>query len=158
MEGSSPELSSGETMNSENRTDEEEAGPDVTDEDLHQLEDDRLVDEGENSLPEALGFGLGESTEKLWDMSQQTVYLTLLHFAKSICSRAAEDPVWARRTMVSFREMRDAMYGQSNESPNVADLQPAKGRLKGRPRKSQIARQAAYWAFRAAKSFPDLRW
>jgi hypothetical protein len=86
-------------------------------------------------------FGLDEATEKLGDMSQQNVYLTLLHFAKSICSRKAEDPVWARRTMLSFNEMRDGMYGKSNESLNVAELQPAKGQPKGRPRKSQIARQ-----------------
>jgi hypothetical protein len=86
-------------------------------------------------------FGLDQATEKLGDMSQQNVYPTLLQFAKSICSQAAEDPVWARRTMLSFREMGDGMYGQSNESPNVAELQPAKEQPKGRPRKSQIARQ-----------------
>jgi hypothetical protein len=59
------------------------------------------------------------------------------------CPRAAEYHVWARHTMLSFMEMRDGMYGQSNESPNVAELQPAKGQPKGRPRKSQIARQVS---------------
>jgi hypothetical protein len=37
MEGSGPESSSGESMGGENLTDEKEAGPDVTDDDLHQL-------------------------------------------------------------------------------------------------------------------------
>jgi hypothetical protein len=69
------------------------------------------VDEGENSLPEALGFGPDDAIEKLGDMSQQNGCLTLLHFAKSICSRAAEDPIGTRCAMLSFREMRDGMYG-----------------------------------------------
>jgi hypothetical protein len=68
MEGSGHESSSGESMEGHDRTDEEEEGPDVTYDDLHQLEDDRHMDEGENSLPGALGFVLDEAIEKLGDM------------------------------------------------------------------------------------------
>jgi hypothetical protein len=122
---------------------EEEEDLEVTDDDLIEIEDEHLVDEGDNSLPAALGYDIDESIERLGDMSQENAYLTLLHFAKSICSLAAQDPEWVRKTMLSFREMRKAMFRESNEVPGRNELQPVIGRPKGRPRKSQIARRVA---------------
>jgi hypothetical protein len=121
----------------------EEEDAQVTDDDLHQIEEQRLLDEGENSIPEGLGYGIDDSIERLGDMSQHDVYLTLLHFCKSICSCAAQDLTLARRTMLSFRDIRNGIYAKSNERHEITELQAVIGRPKGRPRKSQIARRVA---------------
>jgi hypothetical protein len=121
----------------------EEEESQVTDDDLAQIEDERLLDEGQNSIPEALGYGIDDAIERLDDMSQHNVYLSLLHFAKSICSSGAQDLSLARRTMFSFRQIRDGIYAGSNQPSSVTELHTAIGRPKGRPRKSQMARRLA---------------
>jgi hypothetical protein len=80
-----------------------------TSDDLNRLEDERLLDEGENSLPEGLSGDRDDSIERLGEISQQNAYLTLFYFAKSICSLGAQGQTCIRQAMLSFREIRDSM-------------------------------------------------
>jgi hypothetical protein len=73
---------SGEPMSPDDISDEDEKEDViVTDNDLNQLEDERLLDEGDNGLGDSPGYHIDDTIEKHGEMSQQNAYLTPLHLA-----------------------------------------------------------------------------
>jgi hypothetical protein len=82
---------------------------------------------------------------QLEDMTPQKAYLTLLHFAKGLCSVGSHSLESAKFILEHFIEIRKAIFTveevpEDAEEAVVADMIDARSRKKGRPRKAQIAR------------------
>jgi hypothetical protein len=122
---------SGQPMNQDNiRDEDEEEDLVVTDDDLNTLEDQRLLDEGNNTIPEAIGCGIDDCIERPGQMSQGYADLTLKRFEKPICSLPAEEAAWIRQAMPRFREIRDSMHCGSNQAHDLRELQADIGKPK----------------------------
>jgi hypothetical protein len=56
-------------------------GEDALDDECYQIESANVLDEGHNSTPEPLGYGVHETIESLSQISQKNLYLTLEHLS-----------------------------------------------------------------------------
>jgi hypothetical protein len=113
---------------------------------------DREADVGDDLIPEIDG-GVQAIIESLWDMSHPQRYIALFHFAKGLCSIAAQTPDTSAHFVSALARLRDEFFdvailhppppppNQPNEPADVAlgppDARDAIARVRGRPKTTQ---------------------
>jgi hypothetical protein len=121
------------------------AGDDIWNQDDMATDDDidaiNHEDGTQQSLPEVHEWDIDRTIQELPGMSQRSVYLTLFHFAKGICSLAAREHGRSCHFLTVLHHLRMEMMVPSEPQQadgEVQDIRDALARPRGRPKTREI--------------------